>query len=240
MRTSPTVKWNSLALLLGIFFSIAIPAYADEVANAHEQLQQIAEQLNYVRKTGLHLQDEGRIYILQKVVSDVDASIAEKGLGNLRTLNLYQQLIVKFRFSTQFFEFVRTISTEKQITSMLALVNKIREERGFDDDPYSKILKSNLEQMFSSLTLVARMDSTPADIKKRIQSLTPAFGAAIALADQGDRPKAFARSVEIYKTLKDMYGALQSLSASPDAFRYVLEVMGLNEFIAEYSQLDRT
>jgi len=235
---------KKIGLLLNIIlfvFCVSLPSIssADEVKEAKTQLQEISEQLEFIRKTGMHLQDEGRIYILQQVVTAVKNSIEEKGIGNVRTLNFYQQLIIKFRFSTQFFEFVRTTSTEKQIANILSAVKDIREKRGFDDDPYSKILKSNLEQMFNSLTQLARASSTPSNIKQQIRALTPLFGVAIALADQGDRPKAFAKATEIFQSLRSMYGALQSLSGSPAAFRYVLEVMGLNEFIGEYSQVER-
>lgn len=228
--------WNIVTLL---FLAIQVPAQANEVENAKHQLGQILANLDHIKKSGLHMQDEGRIFILERGVNEVLASVNEKGIGNLRTLNLYQQLIVKFRFSIQFFEFIRTIQTEKQIAHTLELMQKIREERGFDDDPYSKVLKSNLEQIHNSLVQIARMNNTPSDIQKRIQALTPQFGAAIAIADQGDRPKAFDKAIELYRSVKDLYGALQQLSSDPAAFRLALEVMGLNEFVAEYSQVER-
>lgn len=227
--------------ILALMFALVLPvmAQANEVENAKRQLGQILANLDHIKKSGLHMQDEGRIFILERSVNDVLSSVNEKGIGNLRTLNLYQQLIVKFRFSIQFFEFIRTMQTENQIAQTLELVQKIREERGFDDDPYSKVLKSNLEQIHNSLVQIARMNDTPSEIKQRIQALTPAFGGAIAIADQGDRPKAFDKAIELYRSVKDLYGALQQLSSNPAAFRLVLEVMGLNEFVAEYSQVER-
>lgn len=227
--------------LIILLLALVIPALAqaNEVENAKRQLQRVLTNLDHIKRSGLHVQDEGRVFILERSVNEVLAAVNEKGIGNLRTLNLYQQLIVKFRFSNQFFEFIRTGQTEKQIADTLELMAKIREERGFDDDPYSKVLKSNLEQIHNSLAQIARMDGTPQETKKRIQALTPKFGAAIAVADQGDRPKAFAQAIELYSTVKDLYGALQQLSGNPAAFRLVLEVMGLNEFVAEYSQVER-
>lgn len=213
---------------------------ADEVSNAGAQLRQVVGNLDAIEASGLHMNDVGRIYILRLATQNVLGSIAEKGLGNLRTLNLYQQMIVKFRFSTQFFEFIRTRNTEGKIAETLQIVAKIREERGFDDDPYSKILKSNLEQIHNSVVQLAKMKETSEDLRVRLQALVPQLGSAIAIADQGDRPRAFAQAVEIHRTLRSIYPELHQLSGSPAAFRYVLEIMGLSEFIAEYSQVDRT
>ena len=229
---------SALSLSFCLLFS-SITAQADEVGDAKQQLRSIISNLEYIKQSGLHMQDIGRIFILQQSAQTVLTSVEEKGLGNLRTLNLYQQLIVKFRFSTQFFEFIRTLNTEKRIADTLTTINQIREQRGFDDDPYSKILKSNLEQIHNSLLQLARHESTPSELKKRLQELTPRFGAAIAVADQGDRPKAFAIAIELHRAVRDLYPALQGLSSSPTAFRFVLEIMGLNEFVAEYSQVDR-
>ncbi|MCM2323702.1 MAG: hypothetical protein NDJ90_10620 [Oligoflexia bacterium] len=230
----------SLSLVLAAPLALdASAARADEVATANQQLKRIISNLEAVQAAGLHMNDLGRIYILQQSARNVLTSLEQKGLGNLQTLNLYQQLIVKFRFSAQFFEFIRTRQTDPQITDTLTIVAKIREERGFDDDPYSKILKSNLEQIHASVVQLIKMRETSADLRVRLQALVPQLGSAIAIADQGDRPRAFAQAIEIHQTLRGMYPEMHQLSGSPAAFRYVLEIMGLSEFIAEYSQVDR-
>ncbi len=225
-------------LLAAIIAFAALTANADEVTTAKNQLETILKNLDYVKNNGLHIQDTGRIYILQQSTNEVLQSLNEKGLGNLQTLNKYQYLIVRFRFSTQFFEFIRTVRTEKAIADTLNLMTEIRKERGFDDEPYSKILRGNLQQMWNSLRQIAKSDATPDEIKTRINALTTDFGNAIALADQGDRPKAFEKSTALFYKVRDLYGALQSLAGSPDIFRYGLEVMGLNEFVGEYAQVE--
>lgn len=225
------------SLLLAL--AVALPAHANEVTTAKKQLDAVIANLEFVKREGLHLMDEGRLFILQDAAQKVAKLIQERGLANTVTMNAYQQLIVKFRFSTQFFEFIRTKKTEARIADTLNIVAKIRQERGFDDEPYTKILKSNLTQIKESLDQVAKASRTPEETRRRIQALTLDFGNAIAVADQGDRPKAFEQAISLHRKLKDLYGALQALAGDQNTFRFVLEVMGLNEFVAEYAQLER-
>ncbi|NUM89426.1 MAG: hypothetical protein HUU37_09505 [Bdellovibrionales bacterium] len=224
-----------------LLLALAIPslARANEVDTAKKQLDIVIANLEFVKKEGLHLMDEGRLYILQDAALKVSKFIQDRGLANTVTMNAYQQLIVKFRFSTQFFEFVRTKKTEAKIGETLDIVAKIRQERGFDDEPYTKILKSNLNQIKESLDQIAQASRTPDETRRRIRALTLDFGRAIAVADQGDRPKAFEQAIALHYKLKDLYGALQALVGDQNTFRFVLEVLGLNEFVAEYAQLER-
>lgn len=228
----------ALGALLMLPAAMANTNPPSEVDVAKQQLDILETNLDYIRANALHVLDEGRIYILQKSVKDTKAMVESRGLGNLGTLGQYQQLMERFRFSQQFFEFIRTTNTEKRIAEMLITIRRIREHRGFDEYPYGQLLKSNLDQLHASLAAITKQDATPSATKDMIKRLAGQLGDATAEAMNGDRPRAFEKAKGIYLSVRTMYPTLQQLSYSPTTFRYVLEVMGLNELLAERVQYE--
>lgn len=73
----------------------------------------------------------------------------------------------------------------------------------------------------------------------KFAALVPLFNDAIYEADQGDRPQAFTKAEIAFRAMKDNYGLLQEMSSSPNAFRFVMEILGFNEIIGRYCQVGR-
>jgi hypothetical protein len=214
------------------------PAYADSPdAQAQDQLTSLTSLLDQITQQGLQQADEGRILILKQAAQKVLDSLSTKGLGNMQTINRYQELIVKFRYSAQFFQFIRTQSTEDAIKQVLATVEQIRKDRGFDDTPYTQFLKSNLSEMVNAIRMLLKDPVLEPAVGQKLKALLPLFADAIAQGDQGDRPHAFAAATEVFKQMRGLYPTLQTLHASQPSSQLALEIMGLNEMVGEYAQV---
>jgi len=223
------------ATLLGSGGVVAAPY---DVSTAIRHLNTILDDLHVVSQN-IHRQDEGRVFIIEKTIRTVLHSVETEGL-RFSTMHLYQNLIVRFRYSEQFFDFIRTVRTKAAIEEILETVRNIRIAVGLDDDPYSKILKANLSQIKTSVDALLGLDNriVGEPMRSRLQDLIGKLGYAVAIADQGDRPKAFKAATEAYHAIKDMYPMFQAVAISSPAFSYTLEIMGVNEFIAEYAQIE--
>lgn len=210
---------------------------ADEVADAKAQLHR---QLLILEKIEPFVEqhDLGRLFILRQASQRVLSSIAASGLAHMKTLREYQTLIVTYRYSNAYFKKIGSQFNQGRIAELLRLVDRIIEDRGFDDSPYTQIIASVFTQIRTLLLELSKL-SVPDSLKAKIQALMPDFGNVLALAKQGDRPRAFEAATALYRKLRTLNPELNDASVSKVALESVLQVQGLNDFYAEYAQVEQ-
>jgi len=213
-------------------------AETDEATTAKNQLNRQMELLQSIEKY-TERSDLARLFVLKKADQTVIDSITRLGMGHMQTIRDYQTLIVAFRYSSEFFMRVQTQRNKKAILEIISIGDAIAQARGFDDSPYTQITKSVFGQMKK---LIDDMQGLvlPQDLLEKLFALRPAMGEVIAIASQGDRPKAFAAATALHSKLIELYPAFSTLSISNPAFEIILNIQGLNEFYAEFAQLPPT
>lgn len=222
-----------------IFFNILSirPALAlDEMTQAIDQLNTQIEIIESM-KFYVERKDLARLIVLEKSATHVIDTLHQNGLANMLTIRAYQEMLLSYQYSQSFFKQVSTKSTEKSISDLMAINAAISKARGFDQSPYLTMIANILNNMN---TLADQLNQLPVDenLKKNVVALKPEMGRAIALARQGDRPKAFAAGISISKKLMGLYPLFNAVMASDEAFNVIMELQGLNELFAEYAQMD--
>ncbi len=215
------------------------PAEAEgDSRNTVVTLDEVNKDLEELYSRGTHMVDQGRIFILKKSASDVSVAIQEKGPVHRTTINALTNMIIKFKFSSQFFELIRTKRNQDLLQRILSGVARVREDMGMDDDPYLKILKPNLIRIAEIIEGTTKDSQVSREIRDKLNSLLVPLANAIALADQGDRPIAFKIASEFYLLLRKLYPLVRSLADVPSKSAVYLELIGTNEFIGEYAQVE--
>ncbi len=235
-----------LTALILASFQLATPLRAETPDNtktfiADELTQSIAalkEQLALLRKIEPWIEgtDKARLFLLSKSTQNVLDSIEAHGLGNSKTFHAYQHLIVSYRFSTSFFEMIRSDRSQDKIAKLVNITQKIAEKHGFDDSPYTRIIENTFRQMHK-LFVELESSSVSTPLKKAFEELRPMLGNVITIATQGDRPKAFAEGKLVYHRIRELYPEMEKEEGRSRAvYPAILEIIGLNEFYGEYSQ----
>lgn len=222
---------KTLFLLIGIVL-LPSAAIAYDAEEAKADLNSILEDTATIKVTGLHQQHEGRILILEQAANNVLTTIEEFGVISMKTFNSYQFLEVRFRYSSQFFEFIRTHQSEVTIVHLLETVDRVRKTLGLEE--LQKILHANLDQMRRTLALIVGDPTTPEETAKALVATYPALGDALSKSEDGDRPKGFEATKNFYYLFKETYPLLQELGGT--GFPAALELMGLSEFLGEFCQ----
>src|SRR5690606_3860298 len=71
-----------------------------------------------------------------------------------------------------------------------------------------------------------------------LRSLWMPIGETIAVASQGDRPRAFEKAQIVIEELRMLYPYFDQISASNAGFDNTLELQGLAEFYADFAPMD--
>jgi hypothetical protein len=179
----------------------------------------------------------GRLLVLKKQAQNVLASIQASGLAHMTTIRLYQTLIVHFRYSTAYLNRISTDETSPAIVEIQTAVESIVRDRGFDDSPYTQITTSVFTQIQQLIQEINKQTIDP-KLREDLMGLLPDIGLTISQAKQGDRPKAFAAAISVYKRLKSFYPQFVQLTAKRNEFESVLNLQGLAEFYAEFAQIE--
>ena len=234
MKSSHRLRCTSLLLIL---FCISGPALAEDEATARQLLQRQIELITQLEPYTERV-DLGRLHLLRKAAEGVLTRIQEKGLANMVTMQSYQNLIVMYRYSIAFFRQIKTEKTQAVIEELLQINDQIVKDRGFDDSPYTKLTASVFSQMHKLILQLIDLSSLPDPLKEKLNDLKAPIGQVIAIAEQGDRPRAFESAIALYEKVKELYPDFNAIAASDVAFDITLEIQGLNEFYAEYAQVD--
>lgn len=231
---------SSRILLISIALLAASFGHAanDEVAYAKRQLER---QLNLMTNMEQFIErpDLARLFVLKSGVMRTAASVNQLGLSHMTTMREYQNQIVAFRFSKAYFRQISSKRAAANIAELVKLNDEIVALRGFDDSPYTKITSSTFNQMYQlTLQLLGKGPVISDQLSVKLNALKPLFGRVLSVAAEGDRPTTFREAGIVYKSIKDLYPEFNKIMSSHVAFNIVLEIQGLNEFYAEFAQIN--
>jgi hypothetical protein len=196
--------------------------------------------------------DLSRLFVVQtsvtSIIGNMESNVASgKKEVTLETMRLLQNLIVQYRFSKAFFGWqdpkpitsIYAPVIAKQLDELFELSESLVKEYGFDDSPYTQVTANTFRQMHK---LLQQLDSLPiaAELKTDLRKLWPPIGETIAIAEQGDRPKAFEKAIVVVKAIRNLYPQFNRVASSAAGFTLVMELQGLAEFYAEYAQMEGT
>ena len=196
--------------------------------------------LDAIPRNGLHQQDEGRLFIVKQAVSQSQTSIRDLGVGHLRAVNDLQNLLSRFRYSSMFFTFIKTRRNEIHLRSLLEQVTALRQSSGIEENPFSLVLKAHLEELGAVLRQIKNQGGLPESLRSGCNALLTPLGHALAAVSQGDKPDAEALRLLTALRVKvsALYPDLSRVTAVASAAPLALEVMGINEFLAEVTSVE--
>jgi len=227
---------NSLIVLSALKPLSAMASVDDEVRTAMGQLQ---KQINLIGEIEPYVErlDIARLYVLKSATQVVLNSITSNGLGNKTTFQSYQHQIIKFRYSTSFFKAITTTQTTVPIAEIQKIEEGIIKAFGWDDSPYTQITADVFTQLHDLFEQLGKLPVTQT-LRDQVVAFTPELGRVIAIAKQGDRPKTFEAARPLYFKLTGLYNLMNEVAAADAAFPIVIEIQGLNEFYAEFAQIN--
>ena len=228
-------QFTQTALLILGMMILSMPLRADEVTIAKEQLTRQESLIATIAYT-TERHDRARLMILRDASRRVLTMIDSVGLGHMQTLREYQVQIVTYRFSQEFLRSITTGASAPAIEELQTIQQRIIEDRGMDDTPYTRITYSIFSQMREQLLLLQEQRISQ-ELSERITALNPQFGNVLALAQDGDRPRTFEAAKVLYFEIQSLYPALDAISGSSPAYDLSLTIRGLNEFYAEFGQI---
>ena len=238
-------KMMSLFSLLFLFTSLTVQANSEVTENLNRQITILDTISPFVERV-----DQSRLLVIKNSVNVVLTDIkgnteAGRPETTFQTMRLIQNLIIQYRFSKVFFGWSEPISMLSIYTPSIApyldelkkLSTKIEKDFGLDDSPYTQITANTFKQMQK---LLKQLEELPIDsnLKKDLRNLWRPIGEAIAIAEQGDRPRAFEKAKIVVEDLRRLYPYFDQVSTSAAGFSQVLELQGLAEFYAEFAQMD--
>lgn len=193
--------------------------------------------------------DLGRLHYVKKSIQAILENI-EKNLKEgrieitVQTLKLIQNLVIQYRYSQVYFGWTTPRSATSIYTPFtspfLERLKKNNEqmvlEFGYDELPYSQITANAFHQMHALLKQLEALP-IPADLKNELRALWMPIGETIALAEQGDRPKTFAKAALVIKIMRSLYPMFDRISATDVGYALVMELQGLTEYYADYAQV---
>ena len=227
-----------LLFLLSLqLFSPVFCTAEDEVSVAKEQLNRAIVLIDGILPGTEHL-ESARLNFIKRNVLAVKSSLEQNGLAHAATMRSYQQLIVAFRYSSSFLKQLESEFNSKAIKELFDISELIVKARGFDDTPYTQITANVFSEMHQLFLQLQTLASLPADLKNQINALIPKLGNVIAIAKQGDRPKTFAAAVPLSKEITALYALFGRVQHANPAFDVILDIQGLNEFYAEFAQIE--
>lgn len=234
MKTMKPVMMMLVAVVL--LAAPVLSAVAGEIEDRKTQLSVQIELINSIEPFVERI-DLARLFVLKRASETVFNSIDKNGLGNAKTFQEYQKLIVAYRYSIAFMEQIRSVETTDAVAGLLQINDLIIKEYGFDDSPYTKITSSVFNQIYELIKQIRELNLSPA-LQEGLAGLLAPVGKTIAIADQGDRPRTFEAAEPVYFQISALYPLFDEVAMSDVAFNLIMEIQGLNEFYAEYAQIE--
>ena len=223
-----------LVSLLFVLFSSLGVAQVD-TTKALEQLDVIITNLHrakhYVEK-----HDQGRVLILEKVVQKTRNTVSEKGVGHMEAVRCYQEMIIAFKYSDDFFNKIQTQVSSAKIARIRTLANQISVEKGLNDSPYTKITESIYSQI---LVLIDELIELPIGLrlKEKMMRIRPEIGNLLALARLGDRPRTFSAADDVHEKIDSIADDISDLILNDEVLNIFVGITTLNEFYSKFAQL---
>lgn len=198
----------------------------------------IQESVTKLLDRGVYEADRPRVFVLKQSAEKALVRYQEQPLHR-ETFYLIFNLYVRFKISHDFFQFIRTGFNAATIDTLYQDYDALQKELGLDDSPFMRIIATNLEQMLAAVQIVSRHEQVSGDLQKKMAALIPELGKAISVANNGDRPSAFREAARIYILVRGHYTELESeLAGSQVLFIYYMEIIGINEFIGDFAEVE--
>jgi hypothetical protein len=185
--------------------------------------------------------------MITAIISEVQANRQshKKKDVTFHTQTLIQALMIQYRFSSVLFGWteprsllsIYTDDTADTLARLKAQTESVNEEYAFNEAPYTTITANTFRQMHTLFLQIETLEMDP-NLKAQLVALKAPIGDAIAVAEQGDRPKAYAAAMPIVTKIRDLYPAFDAVATAQAGFMTVLELKGLNEFYAEFAQME--
>lgn len=250
------MKILTIRLFASLIFLLSYTATADQVsrpltgasANTEmfylqldeiNEISQFVDRIDLARLYSIRVQVEG-------IIQDMEENVkADRQEINFSTLRKIQNLIVQYRFSHVFFGWstprspvsIFTVATAQSLERLRELQEHVQKEYGYDDSPYTQITSNSFRQMQK---LMLQLEDLPIDplLKSKLRDNWRLVGEVIAIAEQGDRPLAFAKAIPCIDQLRKFYPLFDQVLTTHAGFPIVLELQGLIEFYADYAQIE--
>ncbi|MCX6127348.1 MAG: hypothetical protein NTV34_21720 [Proteobacteria bacterium] len=191
------------------------------------------------------INDQSRLFVLNKSVKQSIELISTKGLGNLKSANSLRKLVLYFIYSEQFFQFIRTIDNSKTIEAILKDTiatdgPSLRIDIGYDEDRLGTILAEHLDIIQQRLNELIHSVELPGEIRDALAPLLPRVGYVFGLANgMGDRRVSFNEGAKLCREITLTYQALDKLIGSNQFFVASQEIRGTNEFLRDFLQVNQ-
>lgn len=221
---------------LTIFFSLssmAADTTPETEPDASYALTNLKDDLNNLKYFAERV-DLGRILVLERKVDETNALVQSKGLGNLETLNSYQQLVLSFQYSDAFMKSISTKMNTSTVASIGQKLDQIIKARGFDQSMNSQLVAGILNQVYNLTQQIQGQEISGSLLEWMKKDLSVQLGSAIATARaNGDVPASFQAANTIYSSVTSHYSELGQINSKNAAYNMVTELMGLMEFYKE-------
>lgn len=195
--------------------------------------------------------DLARLIIVEKAVNELINNIEENRKSGKRditrkSMRLLDHLIIQYKYSHVFFGWeedgpsimsIFTYSTEDELKELQLSYHKLIDIFGLDDSPYSTITSSTFSQMHKLLKSLEDL-AIDAELKKKLRSLWPQIGNVIAESSLGDRRLVYPAALKVIEEIRALYKDFRKVASTDVGFSMILELQGLTEFYAEFSQAD--
>jgi hypothetical protein len=184
----------------------------------------------------------GSLFLLTKSTKMVLEAIQEKGFLHQATLQFFHSSSFNYYYSSVFFKQTAPDEVSEKVLELLKIANDIRKALGFDES-HRPFVTKNIEDIFRKIhmqILALKKKPITTALVKQLDDLDVSIGKLIAVAAvDGDRPVAFEQGDRVSEKITNLYPVLEVLQVGDLYFDEVLEIRGLNETYALYSQIEK-
>ena len=195
------------------------------------QIQILRDIEPYVEKIDLP-----RLRNLQAALADALQKLSTLGIVNRESIQAIQRVVLVYRYSESYLKSISSQLIAPQILRINALIQVLSKRHGFDEVQGSNLIEIMTKQM---ATLVEQLlkNSEDSELTRDLSALKIKIGEAQAVAELGDRPRAFRAGDQAYHSLTLLYSRLFGIQVSDNSFNTARELIELNEFYGHYSQI---
>lgn len=228
------IKNNNLIfkniIKIALFFIIifqSIFSSANESSRSFEQIEVLKEQIS-VLKYSSERAERGRLIVLEKKILTLEEQIKAAGLGNMKTVFLYQDMVFAFRYSEAFLNSIASQVTQSYLDFLKKTIDQIIKEKGFESDLTSSMVANLISQVENLLRQIST-EQIPSELRNFINYLlAKEIGPALAHAKvHKDVKSTYYKFDSTAQTIMRNYKLFESVKSSSKAYEIITELMGL-------------
>jgi hypothetical protein len=214
-------------VLFLLVISLSVFANQNEQSRSSDQLENLKEQIS-ILKYSSERTERGRLIVLEKKVIALEEQINMSGLGNMKTVMLFQDLVFSFRYSEAFLDSISSYVNKSYVIALKQTVDQIIKEKGFEESLTSSMVANLISQVENLLRQISN-ENINSDLQKFINYvISKEIGPALAHAKvHKDVKSTYYKFDSTYSVIKNNYKLFKSISPSSKAFEMTTELMGL-------------